>query len=474
MKLLSSAYRDTQTFERIGHELISSLAQHINEATKGDQETVIPYQNPNAEYDFWKNYLHNGNSDNLFETIMSHSIKLHSPKYMGHQICPPLPITALSQALSALLNNGMAVYEMGIASSSIEKLVVEELNKAVGYDLNSGGFLTSGGTLANLTAMLAARKVKGNKDVWTLGSDEKLGILVSEEAHYCIDRAARIMGLGDNGIIKVPVTKEYQIDINQLNNSYYEAKRNGINIIAIVGSAPSTSSGVYDDISALADFAEENNLWFHIDGAHGGAAIFSKKYKHLLKGVNRADSVVIDGHKMLLTPALTTALLFKDGNHSFATFHQKADYLLEASQDEDWYNLAKRTFECTKRMMSIHWFTILKVYGVSIFDEYVTYMYDLGTKFHHIIEARSNFESAFKPMSNIVCFRIRSSHWTEEKTAEINQLIRQKTIEIGEFYIVQTILKGTFHLRVTLMNPFTTESHLNRLLDHIEEIANEF
>ena len=100
-----------------------------------------------------------------------------------------------------------------------------------------------------------------------------------------------------------------------------------------------------------------------MDGAHGGAAIFAPKYRHTVAGIERADSVVIDGHKMMMMPSITTALLYKDGTHSHTTFSQKADYLLVQSKEEDWYNLAKRTFECTKNMMSVQWYTLLKTYG---------------------------------------------------------------------------------------------------------------
>ncbi len=150
---------------------------------------------------------------------------------------------------------------------------------------------------------------------------------------------------------------------------------------------------------------KENKLWFHVDGAHGGAGIFSEKYKYTVKGIEKADSVVIDGHKMMMMPTITTALLYKNGKHTNATFSQKADYLLTDSEHEDWYNSGKKTFECTKTMMSIHWYTLLKIYGEQVFDAYVTQLYDMGAHFATIIDNDSNFELAVKPMSNIVCFK---------------------------------------------------------------------
>ena len=163
------------------------------------------------------------------------------------------------------------------------------------------------------------------------------------------------MGLGEHGIIKIPVTKEFSMNTDLLESKFKQAKDKGIEIFAIVGSAPSTATGIFDNLEVIGAFAKKHNIWFHADGAHGGAGVFSNKYKHTLKGIDQADSVVIDGHKMMMMPALTTALLFKDEVNAKTTFTQKADYLLSDSEHEDWYNSGKRTFECTKNMMSIHW-----------------------------------------------------------------------------------------------------------------------
>ncbi|NND80175.1 MAG: aminotransferase class V-fold PLP-dependent enzyme, partial [Maribacter sp.] len=257
--------------------------------------------------------------------------------------------------------------------------------------------------------------------------------------------------------------------VSLLEEYYQKAINDGITVFAIVGSAPSTATGMYDDLKKISTFAKKHNIWFHVDGAHGGASIFSAKYSHTVNGIDQADSVVIDGHKMMMMPTITTALLFKNGIHSYTTFSQKADYLLNKSRDEDWYNLAKRTFECTKTMMSIQWYTLLKTYGEGIFDEYLTTLYDLGHKMAEMIEIDSQFELAVKPMSNIVCFRYFDSSLNNSELNQLNKRIRHQLLEEGEFYIVQTKLNGIHYLRITIMNPFTTIAHLKRLLEKIKE-----
>ena len=464
--LLQQVY-DTETFRKKGHKLIDQLADHLEDKLQQHSGSAIHWNEPEKELAFWETFLEKGDENELFSEITKRTTYIHHPHYIGHQVTPTAPMTALTGMISSLLNNGMAVYEMGMSPSAIERVVTDVLCKKIGYDANSGGFITSGGTLANLTALLTARKVILEADIWNQGSKQQLGIMVSEQAHYCVDRAAKIMGLGEQGIIKIPTTIDFRMDTALLEEQYAEANKKGIHIFAIIGSAPSTATGMFDDLQEIADFAKSKKLWFHVDGAHGGAAIFSPKYKTLLKGIDQADSVVIDGHKMMMMPALTTALLYKKSAHTNVTFSQKADYLLTESELEDWCNSGKKTFECTKTMMSIHWFTLLKLYGEDVFDAYVTHLFDMGAQFAKIIENHSQFELAVTPMSNIVCFKYADKNVSSEDQNKQNEAIRQALLEDGEFYIVQTKLRGIHYLRVTVMNPFTTEIHFKNLLDKI-------
>lgn len=464
MTNLRAAY-SPKSFRENAHELVDILADYLESAQNQTKETVIPFQSPDESLAFWQADFEAGtdpNPNNLFKTIIQKSTHLHHPKYMGHQVGVVAPIAATASMLTALLNNGMAVYEMGLVSNPLEKIVTDLMAKRIGFDENTNGLLTSGGTLANLTALLAARAKL--TDVWESGNAEKLAVMVSEEAHYCIDRAARIMGMGSEGIIKVPVNDRLQIRADLLEKYYQDAAEKGFRVIAIVGSSCSTSTGSYDDLVSIAQFAKSKNIWFHVDGAHGGAVIFSEKYKQLVNGIEQADSVVIDWHKMLMTPALATALIFKNGDDAYQTFHQKAQYLWANQTSQDWFNSGKRTFECTKYMMSVKIYTILKTYGEGIFAENVDYLYDLGREFAKMINESKNFELAVEPQSNIVCFKLKSAQ--NENTAEI----RKRLLEKGNFYIVQTSIREKTYLRVSLMNPLTTTDDLKELLDEIESI----
>ncbi|MEL7121317.1 MAG: aminotransferase class I/II-fold pyridoxal phosphate-dependent enzyme [Bacteroidota bacterium] len=474
-KNLKEAY-DAEHFRKEGHALIDMLADYLEDMQDHPNEhKAITWTNPEDSLEYWEAEAEMEKPKSWSKWLMhivDKSVHLHHPHYMGHQISPVLPMSALSGFVSDFLNNGMGVYEMGVVSSTLERVVVERVAKKIGYNDEAGGVLTSGGTLGNLTALLCARSLKASTEVWQTGSDEQLALMVSEEAHYCVDRAARIMGWGEAGIIKVPSNDKFQMQTDLLPKYLKEATEKGIKVIAVVGSACSTSTGSYDDLEAIADFCETNDLWFHVDGAHGAAAIYSEKYKSVVKGIERADSVVLDFHKMLLTPSVTTALVFKKVENSYKTFAQKADYLWNQQEDQEWYNLAKRTFECTKLMMSIKAFTGLRYYGEEVFDEYVTTVMDLGKKLAKLVNEKKCFQLAVEPQSNIVCFRyIPDENMPASMLNHMNDEIRTQILMMGDYYIVKTKINDEIWLRTTLTNAFTTEEMLGNMLRLVEVLG---
>jgi L-2,4-diaminobutyrate decarboxylase len=469
MDILTKAY-DPETFRRQGHALIDMLADYLADATRAEPaRPVIPWRNPEEELRYWAAYPDNDNPLPFLQQVLDDSIHLHQPRYMGHQVAPPAPLAALAGLVSGLLNNGMAVYEMGAPATAIERLLLQKIAPVLGFDSQADGFLTSGGTLANLSALLAARSRYPGADVWQEGCREPLALMVSEEAHYCVDRAARIMGWGEQGIIKVPVDDQYRMRTELLPALYEQAAAKGITVIAVVGSACTTSTGSFDNLEAIGQFCRQHQCWFHVDGAHGAAMAFSRQHQHVLRGLELADSVTLDFHKMLMTPAITTALVFRQGHDSYHTFRQKAQYLF--GEEEDWYNMAKRSFECTKLMMSIKAYILLHTYGTALFEQYIDRVVDNGQQLARLLRERSGWQLAVPPACNIVCFRYSPKGATEADTDALNQRIRKALTESGRFYIVQTSLRGRTWLRVTLTNPFTGIAELQELLDTLETLV---
>lgn len=471
--LLKEAY-DPSRFREQGHAMVDVLADYLENAMHREEQAVFTPFKPDTLYEEQKKELNTTPGKRLeawAQQLIQDSIHLHNPGYMGHQVSPVLPQAALVELLSALLNNGVGVYEMGSPTVAMERVVIKHLVKRIGFSDDADGVLTSGGTLGNLTALLTARQVKLPGNPWNSGTaGQTPGILVSEQAHYSIARAAKILGWGEAGIIKVPVDNQFRLNSAALDAKLKEAREHGINVLAVVGSACSTATGSFDPLPEIGAFCEKNDLWFHVDAAHGGGALYSPRYRSLLDGIEAADSVIIDFHKMMMCPALVTGVAFKDGRHSYQTFAQKAEYLWK-QEGHEWYNLGKRTFECTKDMMALKVYSALHQYGPKLFTENNERLFDLARIFSGMIKNRARIELLIPPQGNIVCFRFVDKKASKEKLNALNEEVRRRLIERGRYFIVQTSINNEVFLRATLMNPFTAVEHLKGLLDEVEAIG---
>lgn len=443
---------DAEAFRAMGHEMVDLMADHLASVSQNEKANKN-YQESNVRLLEWENHFNTIEDTpmDLFKKVLPQLVHLHHPNFMGHQVVAPAPISAISEFFSGLLNNGTAVYEMAAPAIAMEKIVCEWTAKQFGL-IKGTGFLTSGGSLGNLTAVLAIKKIKA-KGV------SNPAIMVSSESHYCISRAAQIAGFGNLGILPIPITTNRTIDTNELERVYQEAKAKNINVVAIAANACSTATGVYDSLEPIGQFAKTHKLWFHIDGAHGSAAILSK-YKGYLKGSALADSMVVDFHKMWLVSAPATAVLFKNAHDSYRTFEQKASYLWEKETEEEWYNLGKRTLECTKYMMALKIYASLKYITPAAIGAFVDQTYDLAQYMEKAIIASEYLECYSKIESNIVCFRYTKGI----NLNEVNRSIRKKLLTDGTFYIVQTEIDGILYLRTSLMSVNSNKSHIDNLL----------
>lgn len=466
--LISKAY-SPEEFQKDVPKLMGMITKELESSLTREVPETIKRLSPEEQLRLWQEDFSSpvrADLPALMEKVMLHSVNFHSKGYVGHQVAVTLPITALTSAMMAYMNNCTTVYELGMAGNAMEKVVISHLAEKFGYNKGATGFVASGGSMGNLTALVTARTSSGieEKDY------HRLAVMVSGEAHYSVERAAKIMGIRSENIIRVSVGDDFGIRPEVLESTYQQAVSEGKIVFCVVGCACTTSVGAFDNLEAVADFAERHQIWFHVDGAHGGAVIFSEKYKHLIKGIERSDSLIVDFHKMMMTPPLSTAIIYNAGNRKVNEFSPKAAYLWQDQLSEEWWNSAKHTLECTKPITILHTYAIMRLYGDEIYQQNVDMLFDMGKQFAEMIKAERNMELALEPKSNIVCFRYK----TEGADAdEVNKKIAQKLLEDGSYYVVSTTVRGKFYLRITIMNPFTDKTCLANLIAQIKEFAEE-
>ncbi len=488
-KLIAAAY-DPQLLQQAGRRMVELVGEHLQGVQQG-RGAVLSWEEPEGNIRKACELLHESDSaieapslenlTNRFEQLVEESLRrgqnLHHPHYVGHQVPASLPLAALFDAIGTLTNQVMAIYEMGPWATAVERAVVESLGEAIGFSPGSfGGLVTSGGSLANLTALVTARNVCLS-DGWATGLSKtglsKMGpspVLVAHtDAHYSVTRAAGILGLGTDQVVRVPLDSMRRMDVERLDSILKKLRERGVPIVAVCAATCATPVGAFDRITDVAEVCRRHEVWLHVDAAHGGAACLSRKYRHLLAGLEQADSVVCDAHKMMFIPALCAMVFYRNKDHRFAAFQQEAPYLFDRSAvDMAEYDSGLVNLECTKRAAALGVWGVWSLFGQELFEAMVDTTFDLGGRFYELLQEQEDFEPYCRPQCNIVVFRYLPAKLRDQPPEAIDQFqsrLRQSVIRSGEFYLVPSVIDGRNYLRTTIMNPLTTEEHLHGLLD---------
>jgi L-2,4-diaminobutyrate decarboxylase len=405
----------------------------------------------------------------LARLFMSHSNQLHHPAYIGHQVCPPFPQAAIADFLVSSLNQSTAVWEMSPFATVAEKEVIDWAKRKVGYPDGAAGTQVSGGSAANLTALLAARS-RWRKDLANLG---KRGvILCSSDAHYSVARAASIIGLAPDDVLKVSTDAEHRLDPADLEAKLEAIEMSGRSPIAIVATAGSTAAGSFDDLQTIAALRDRFRTWLHVDAAHGASIVLSERLRYRVAGIERSDSICWDPHKMLWMPLSLGFILVRNGQHLREAFEADAPYLFDPAKAS--INLGESTIQCSRRADAMKLWFALRTMGERPFAASIERVTEMTRLLFERVAAADDFEAMHRPHFNIFCFR-----WTGDGSAAKDALdrkngaIREALIRSGRAWITSTLLKGTRVLRTTMMNLDTDEQVLDRLLDDIRTIANE-
>jgi len=400
--------------------------------------------------------------DQWLEQYLEATTKLHHPGYIGHQIAVPMVGSSLADCINGFTNNGMAVHEMGPPAVALELAVLRWMSAHVGYGEEGGGVLTHGGSLANLTALLAARAVIA-PDAWENGVPRDLVLVAADTAHYSIARSTAILGLGSSSIRSTPTKDDGTIDVSALSATLDACSAEGKRVMAVVASACNTATGCIDDLQAMGEICTDRDLWFHVDGAHGASALLSDKHRGALRGIEMADSVVWDAHKMLHTSALCAAVLLKRETDFAKAFHQDVSYLGNPGFAKG-PDLFHRAVECTKVPLGLKLFLNLAIHGEAAMTQRIDDLYARAKQAAALFREHSQIDVPLEPQTNIVLFRVGDSSTAQRE-------LRSRLMERGNFYITAVAHGGVDYLRLTVMNPATSVEDLERLISELLALA---
>ena len=410
----------------------------------------------------------------LTRDVVADANRLMHPMYVGHQVSPPLPAAIWVEPLVAALNQSLAVREMSPTVTPLETRLVRWMCALMGWDERAGGTVTSGGTEATLTALMAARAA-AMPDAWRTGVGANPPVvLCGEHAHYAVTRAVAQLGLGLEQAIVVP-SRDWRMDPAALGAALDVVAREERRVMAVVATAGSTATGSFDDLDAIGALCESRGLWLHVDGAHGASALLSAVHRGRLRGAARASSIAWDPHKMMLLPLAAGMLLVRDERALERAFAQQAPYLFHAADAERGWDQGVRSLQCSRRADAIKIWVALQRYGADGIGALYDLLCETTMALHQMIAERDDFEAVHAPESNILCFRYVGEHApaAEARRDEFNRLLRERYNRSGRGWITTTVLGGRRVLRVTIMNPRTTPAHAGALLEGLAEAARE-
>jgi L-2,4-diaminobutyrate decarboxylase len=400
----------------------------------------------------------------LRDEVIPDSLHLYHPRYIGHQVSAPLPAAIWTEPLIAALNQSLAVAEMSPVATTLEHCVVRWMSELAGFGAGSGGTLTSGGTEATFTALLAARAA-ALPDAWLegVGADPPV-VVCGEHAHYAVTRAIAELGLGMRSAVVVP-SRDWRMDTEALAMTLDSLAAQGRPVMAVVATAGTTATGSFDELEAIGPLCHERGLWLHVDGAHGASALLSETHRHRLRGLGYARSVAWDPHKMMLLPLSAGVLLVRDERDLDGAFSQRAPYLFTGEAQAREWDQGPRSFQCSRRADVLKLWVAFQRYGVRTMGALYDRLCDVARAMYEQLDAHPEFEPLHEPESNILCFRWKGDgNHGDEALDAFNRELRESYNRSGAGWITTTLLDGRRVLRATVMNPRTTAQDVAELV----------
>jgi len=388
-----------------------------------------------------------------------------NPASGGHLAYIPgggLYYSSLGDYVAAITNRYAGVFYPSPGAVRMTNMLLRWMADIAGYPKNAGGNLTSGGSIANLTAIVTARdahKLTG-KDF------HKTVVYSTEHAHHCIDKALRIAGLKECIKRHVPLDENYKMDVAALQSQIAGDKKDGLKPWLIIASAGTTDVGAVDPLDEIGDVAKENGLWYHIDGAYGAFFALTDYGKQKLKGMEKSDSIVMDPHKGLFLPYGLGVLLVKDQDKLRQSHYYSANYLQDVVEFEDEISPAEVSPELTTHFRAMRMWLPLKLCGTRPFVACLDEKLLLARYFHKTLGAVKGFEMGPEPELSVVTYR----YIPKSKDAnEFNEALLQEVLKDGRIFLSSTTINGNFTLRIAIL---AFRSHL-RTIDLTIDILKE-
>jgi aromatic-L-amino-acid/L-tryptophan decarboxylase len=451
-----------ERMRQIGYRVVDTLVEHLatlpsqRVGTKGDPPALLkalsePLPEQGMEFE--------AVLDQVERDVLANTMHVNHPRFFAYVPGPGNFVGAMADALISGYNVFAGTWISGSGPAAVELTVLEWLREMCGLPASAGGVFVSGGTLANLTALAVARHVKIS------GPLEAATVYFSDQAHSSLEKALRVIGLAPGNLRKLPSDAAFRIPIGELRRRIVQDRAAGKRPFCAIASAGTTNTGAIDPLAELSVLCREQDLWLHVDGAYGAAAVIARRGRELLAGLELADSLSLDPHKWLFQPYEIGCVLVRNRAHLRDTFRILPEYLKDTQLHSEEFNFTDHGIQLTRNFRALKLWMSLKVFGLAAFRAAIERGFVLGEFTEACLRGMPGWEIVTPAQMGIVCFRYSSA----DDAAHLRLV--QTLLEDGFALITSTVLRGQTVLRTCTINPRTTEADIQASLERLDGFA---
>jgi len=460
---------DLDAFRQAGHRLVDRMADLLADVEK---QPLFANVEPREMYELFDEPVpREGTSlgsliEDLEKRLLPYCTHVNHPGYYGLITPSPLPAGILADFVASALNQNPGAWSIGPAAVAMERRVVRWLSDLIGYGEQAGGNLTSGGMMANFTALKLARDWASGDRVQHAGVEGRLTAYTSDERHVSVDKAVDAVGLGRDNLRVIPSDGAFQLDLAVLEAAIADDRRSGARPACIIAMGGSTNTGAVDDLRRLRAIADRERIWLHVDAAYGGGMLLSQLHRGVLDGIALADSVTIDPHKWFFAPLDAGAILVRDDARLTRSFGLQPAYLTDQlDRANERYNYFVHGFEQSRRFRALKVWMGLKHCGGDQIGRWVDANVAHARRLHELATAHPDFVSATIPTMSAVCLGYAPAGRTSADLDHLHPVVARRIEEGGRFWISTTVLKGRTYFRINPVNFRTRPEHIEALFE---------
>ena len=468
---------NASAFKAADYEVLLQQIEHFFAET-AQKKAITPSLPPDQLKDQLELALpHQGESLEKLQTsiqdYLKYAVKTSHPAYFNQLWGGFDPACFMGDMLTSATNTSMYTHEVAPVATLIEKTLIAKICSLVGF-ANPEGQFTTGGSNGNLMALAIARH-RACPELRKTGLHQgpRLIAFVSAESHYSFAKAAHLLGLGTDNLWKVPVDDSGRMQASELQRLVTEAKAQGNKPFFVAGTAGTTVRGAYDPFGAIAAIAQAEDLWFHVDGAWGASVLLSPTHRHLMEGVERADSVVWDAHKMMGMTLMCSMLLVKQRGTMLSTFSTDDTGYIFHESEADPIDLGPSTMHCGRRVDAVKLWLTWKHLGDRGWAERIDHYFDLAAHAEGLIHQHPNLELVTPRYSLNVCFQYVSPGASQEERNRLTLRIRQSLLESGKAMVNYAQVDGKTFFRLILCNNQSSQADVTEFFDEVVAIGNK-